>query len=92
MEIHSNPNLVLPVGTQVVSRITLPECPQGAVGVIVRSQAQSPDLEFHRRECDRLICKLEAASQASHLPEAPAAKPALNDLLIRVRLGNHRSR
>jgi uncharacterized protein len=34
---YSNPNLVLPVGTQVVSRITLPECPQGAVGVTVRS-------------------------------------------------------
>ncbi len=37
MAISSNPNLVLPVGTQVVSRIALPECPQGAVGVIVRS-------------------------------------------------------
>jgi uncharacterized protein len=37
MEISNNPNLVLPVGTQVVSRISLPECPQGAVGVIVRS-------------------------------------------------------
>jgi uncharacterized protein len=37
MAIFSNPNLVLPIGTQVVSRIALPECPQGAVGVIVRS-------------------------------------------------------
>jgi uncharacterized protein len=50
-----------------------------------RSPAQAPDLEFHRRECDRLIGKLEDASQASHLPEAPTAKPALNDLLIRMR-------
>ncbi|HEY9617805.1 MAG TPA: nucleotidyltransferase domain-containing protein [Microcoleaceae cyanobacterium] len=44
------------------------------------------DLEFHRQERDRLIQHLEAASQTSHLPAAPTAKPALNDLLIRLRL------
>ncbi|MGI0486027.1 DNA polymerase beta superfamily protein [Pantanalinema rosaneae CENA516] len=44
------------------------------------------DLEFYRQERDRLIQQLEAASENSHLPEAPTAKPALNDLLIRLRL------
>jgi hypothetical protein len=41
-----------------------------------RSPAQAPDSEFHRWECDRRVGKLE---DAGHLPEAPTAKPALND-------------
>ncbi|WP_433066772.1 nucleotidyltransferase domain-containing protein [Dactylosporangium sp. CS-033363] len=37
-------------------------------------------------DVERLTAQLEAARDASHLPEAPSAGPALNDLLIRVRL------
>jgi predicted nucleotidyltransferase len=52
------------------------------------------DLSFHQREYDRLRRQLEASSQASALPEASSARPALNDLLVRLRLGesaNHQS-
>lgn len=51
-----------------------------------KSVLPQADLEFYRQERDRLIQALEVASQNSHLPESPTAKPALNDLLIRLRL------
>ena len=44
-------------------------------------------MAFHRREYERLRGELEARYQASSLPEAPSARPALNDLLVRLRLG-----
>lgn len=45
------------------------------------------DLIFHRNEYERLRGELEAAAQASRLPDAATAKPALNELLVRLRLG-----
>lgn len=45
------------------------------------------DLAFHRKEYERLRGELEQAHQASRLPDAPTAKTALNDLLVRLRLG-----
>lgn len=45
------------------------------------------DLSFHEREYLRLRGELEAAMEASSLPEATGAKGRLNDLLVRVRLG-----
>ena len=47
----------------------------------------SADLEFHRREYQRLVVELEKESERSALPERPSAKKALNDLLIRLRIG-----
>jgi len=44
------------------------------------------DVAFHRGEYDRLRAELEAAHAASRLPELPSSRPALNDLLIRLRL------
>jgi uncharacterized protein len=44
------------------------------------------DMDFHRREYDRLQRVLEQAHSASSLPEAPTARPALNDLLLRLRM------
>jgi predicted nucleotidyltransferase len=41
---------------------------------------------FHRQEYERLVAELEAAYQASALPEGPTTRPALNDLLVRLRL------
>jgi predicted nucleotidyltransferase len=41
---------------------------------------------FHEKEFHRLVAELEAAADASRLPEAPTARPALHDLLVRVRL------
>jgi hypothetical protein len=43
------------------------------------------DLEFHHGEYERLRALLEAAQEASRLREAPTARAALNDLLLRLR-------
>lgn len=53
-------------------------------------QATLPDadLPFFRSEYERLRDELEAAQEASMLPETPAGKPALNDLLVRLRLSS----
>ncbi len=51
-----------------------------------KSTLEAADLAFHRREFARLKAELEAAYQAGTLPEAPTARPALNDLLVRIRL------
>lgn len=45
------------------------------------------DLPFYQREYDRLVSELDAASGRSQLPESPRCEAALNDLLVRVRLG-----
>ncbi len=49
---------------------------------------EDADVEFHRREYDRLRAELQAAHDASSLRELPsdATRQALNDLLVRVRL------
>jgi uncharacterized protein len=46
------------------------------------------DVAFHRREYERLQAELEAAHRDSSLPEGPTARPALNALLVRLRLAN----
>jgi len=46
------------------------------------------DLEFHRSKCFGLLETLEEESQRSYLPEAPSARKALSDLLVRVRLAS----
>jgi uncharacterized protein len=52
-----------------------------------KSALSDVDVEFHRREFERLRGLLEDAYRASSLPETPAGRIALNDLLIRLRLG-----
>jgi predicted nucleotidyltransferase len=49
-----------------------------------------PELTLHETEYQRLRGELQAASDASHLPEVPAkeTREALNDLLVRARLKN----
>ncbi|MBE9205209.1 nucleotidyltransferase domain-containing protein [Nostoc sp. LEGE 06077] len=44
------------------------------------------DLAFHHKEYERLHTQLQAVYEASTLPEAPTAKAALNDLLLRLRM------
>ena len=51
-----------------------------------RSALDDGDVAFHRREYERLVAELEAARRASTLPERPSARPALNDLLVRLRM------
>ncbi len=48
---------------------------------------EDADLAFHRREYERLIGELEAARDASSLPDEPSGRDALSDLLIRLRRG-----
>ena len=49
---------------------------------------EDADVEFHQREYERLRVELQAAHDASQLPELPSdeTRQALNDLLVRVRL------
>jgi len=49
---------------------------------------QTPEMEFHRGEYERLVRLLESAGHESTLPEAPTCREALNDLLVRVRLSS----
>jgi predicted nucleotidyltransferase len=51
-----------------------------------KGELERADLEFHQREFERLVRELEAAHEASGLPEKPRDAAALNDLLVRVRL------
>ena len=52
-----------------------------------KSVLSGADLAFHRSEFDRLLSELEDAGRATHLPDAPSpsARPALSDLLLRLR-------
>lgn len=52
-----------------------------------KSQLEDADVDFHRRQYERLVIELESAGAESTLPEAPSARPALHDLLVRLRLG-----
>lgn len=44
------------------------------------------DLAFYENEYERLTAELESAHAACKLPDLPSARPALNDLLVRLRL------
>jgi predicted nucleotidyltransferase len=46
------------------------------------------DVDFHRAEVARLRRALEEAAARSPLAEEPSARPALHDLLVRIRLGH----
>ncbi len=46
------------------------------------------DLEFYRAEYDRLRQSLREAEEKSALPDKVEVKPALNDLLVRLRLND----
>lgn len=46
---------------------------------------QGGDLALYESEYGRLLASLQAARDASPLPEAPSARPALDDLLVRIR-------
>ena len=53
-----------------------------------RSTLDDADVNFYRGEYERLRALLEESTQASALPEAPTARAALDDLLLRLRLGH----
>ncbi|MFO0819979.1 MAG: nucleotidyltransferase domain-containing protein [Pirellulales bacterium] len=45
------------------------------------------DLTFHESEVERLTSHLRTAGEVTTLPETPGGQEALNDLLVRLRLG-----
>ena len=53
-----------------------------------KSKLEDADIAFHESEYQRLRVELQAAHDASTLPELPSeeTRAALNDLLVRVRL------
>jgi uncharacterized protein len=53
-----------------------------------KSTLGDADIAFHEQEYQRLRSELQAAHDASQLPELPSEKTraSLNDLLLRVRL------
>jgi predicted nucleotidyltransferase len=53
-----------------------------------KSTLDDADLAFHESEYQRLRIELQAAHEASKLPEAPSeeARRAVNDLLVRIRM------
>jgi hypothetical protein len=58
-----------------------------------KSKLEDADIVFHESEYQRLRGELQAAHDASQLPEMPAeeTRAALNDLLVRVRLNGGES-
>jgi hypothetical protein len=54
-----------------------------------KSKLPDADITFHESEYQRLRQELQAAHEASRLPELPggAVREALNNLLVRIRLG-----
>jgi predicted nucleotidyltransferase len=56
-----------------------------------QSALAAADLPFYEGEYHRLTRQLAEAAQESKLPSTSTAKPALNDLLVRLRLGSLRS-
>jgi len=53
---------------------------------VEESELETPEVEFHQAEYERLAAQLETAAGESTLPEEAACREALNDLLVRVRL------
>ena len=51
-----------------------------------RATLDDADMTFHAAEYTRLSGELERAREETHLPEVPSARPALHDLLVRIRL------
>jgi uncharacterized protein len=64
----------------------LPELIERKVAGAEKGTLDSGDLSFYQAEYERLLQLLEEARDNTTLPEVPGAKPALSDLLVRLRL------
>jgi len=65
----------------------IPELIERKVNGTEKGTLDQADLAFHEREYERLRVELEQAFEESPLPENSSGAAALNDLLIRIRLG-----
>jgi uncharacterized protein len=76
--LNLNTDLRLPfIGDLVARKLAGPE----------QSTLREDDFSFHEPQYQRLREQLETAFGASGLPEGPTARGALNDLLVRMRIG-----
>jgi uncharacterized protein len=75
--VHRNVEFSLPYIGELVER---------KVHGAEQSTLETPEVEFHRSEYERLVTLLESEAAFCKLPEEPGCREALNDLLIRVRL------
>lgn len=64
----------------------LPELIERKVNGAEKGVLPETNLDFYRREYERLVGELEIAQEKSNLPEKSSGKDDLNDLLIRIRL------
>ena len=58
---------------------------------VEKERLTDADVDFHRRQYERLREGLQQAYQASTLADAPRGQEALHDLLVRLRLASSRS-
>jgi predicted nucleotidyltransferase len=68
----------------------IPELIERKVSGTEKGTLEQADLGFHEQEYERLRTELERAYEKSSLPENPDGAGALNDLLIRLRIGDRR--
>ena len=64
----------------------LPDLIQRKLAGAEKERLSDADLDFHRREYERLRGQLEEAYQESALPDGPRGQDRLHDLLVRLRL------
>jgi predicted nucleotidyltransferase len=65
----------------------IPDLIARKLGGAEQTSLADADVGFHQAEYERLRSELEEAARASGLPEAPAGRGALHELLVRLRLG-----
>ena len=63
----------------------IPELVERKISGTEQGTLQEADNDVYEAEYQRLVTLLENARDTTHLPENPSAKPALNDLLLRIR-------
>ena len=64
----------------------IPELIERKIHGAEKGTLESNETEFHRREYESLVARLETEGIQSRLPDEPTCRDALNDLLVRVRL------
>ncbi len=63
----------------------LPELIERKISGTEHGTLPDSDISFYEAEYLRLVRELETARDQTHLPEHPTSKPALHDLLLRIR-------
>ncbi len=64
----------------------IPELIERKIRGAEKGTLESDETEFHKREYETLVARLETEAMQSRLPDEPTCRDALNDLLVRVRL------